>query len=243
MKKNLVPLIAIAFVVALIATAAFYGLVASKLGGASEAPTYAVLVAARPLNRGSVLQAADVKIAQRPGREAPKGVFITPDQVIGFTALEPLGEEEILGDRKLASHRSIPPGMRAVSVHVTDSSGVVSLLRPGNKVDVQVISNVTVGELGLRTMLQNIEVLTPAVPDNNRPVVTLLAKPADAELLGLADSAARVRLVLRNSSDEGTAAQATLPVSALLHRSAEETAKPARVAAAERKLTAFAAAH
>jgi Flp pilus assembly protein CpaB len=38
----------------------------------------------------------------------------------------------------------------------------------------------------------------------NLPTVTLLTNPADADVLALADSGARVRLALRNPLDEST---------------------------------------
>jgi Flp pilus assembly protein CpaB len=227
MKKNLVPLLGIAFVVALIATGIFYGLFVGKLrDSASDSPHYAVVVAAKPLTRGTVVQAADVKVYPWTGPEAPKGAFVNADQVVGFTVLEPIAENEPVAESRLASHHSIPAGMRGISIHVTDSSGIVPLLRPGNKVDVQVVGNGNGGEIGLRTILQNVEVLTTAAPDANRPVVNLLVSPLDAELLGLADSAARIRLVLRNPSDDGRSVQTTLPVSNLMRRTASEQVAP-----------------
>jgi Flp pilus assembly protein CpaB len=226
MKKNLVPLLGIAFVVALIATGIFYGLFVGKLRGAGDSPRYAVVVAAKPLVRGAVVQAADVKVYPWTGPQAPKGAFVDADQVVGFTVLEPIGENEPVSESRLASHRSIPAGMRGISIHVTDSSGIVPMLRPGNKVDVQVVSNGNGGEVGLRTILQNVEVLTTAIPENNRPVVNLLVTPLDAELVGLADSAARIRLVLRNPADDGRSVQTTLPVSNLMRRSASEQVSP-----------------
>ena len=59
MKKNLVPLLGIAFVVAIISTGIFYGLFVGKLKSASV-PSQSIVVAARNLDRGTALQAADV---------------------------------------------------------------------------------------------------------------------------------------------------------------------------------------
>ena len=64
----------------------------------------------------------------------------------------------------------------------------------------------------LRTALENVEVLSvpPADPNGGRsaaPAITLLATPEAADHLALADSAARVRLLLRNPVDESREAQ------------------------------------
>jgi hypothetical protein len=109
--------------------------------------------------------------------------------------------------------------MRAVSVRASDSSGVLRLLRPGNRVDVQVVASVHGAEPSLRTVLQNLEVLSiDAAESGGRsgaPVVTFLATPAEADQLGLADSAARIRLLLRNPLDRGAGSRPRLSMAGL----------------------------
>ncbi len=220
MKKKLVPLLGIAFVVALVSTGVFYGLFVGKAQSApADQLRFSVVVANHLLARGAVIQAADVKAISWAGGEAPKGSFSTPDQLTGVTVLDPIGANDPVVESRLATHRAIPNGMRAVSIHVTDSSGVVGMLHPGYKVDVQVLSDASHGEITLRTALQNIEVLTVSPPDGGKPVVNLVVSPDDAELLGLADSAAKVRLVLRNPSDESRRPQSVLPSSTLFRQS------------------------
>ncbi|MEO8131094.1 MAG: Flp pilus assembly protein CpaB [Bryobacteraceae bacterium] len=219
MKQKLVPLLGIAFVVALISTGVFYGLFVGK---AQTAPTgqqhFSVVVANHALARGAVIQPGDIKAISWAGGEAPKGSFATPDQVAGVTVLDPIQANDPVIEGRIASHRAIPAGMRAVSIHVTDSSGVVALLHPGYKVDVQVLSDANRGDVTLRTALQNVEVLTVSPPDGGKPVVNLLVAPEDAELLGLADSAARVRLVLRNPADDSRRSTTLLPASSLFRQ-------------------------
>lgn len=97
--------------------------------------------------------------------------------------------------------------MRAVSLQVQDSAGVVALLKPGHRVDVQVVSNLSSPqgtEPYLRTVLENMTVLTvPRDPASSRGphVVTVIATPKEAAALGLADSSAKVRFALRNPLD------------------------------------------
>jgi Flp pilus assembly protein CpaB len=219
MKQKLVPLLGIAFVVALISTGVFYGLFVGKTESAPAGQQhFSVVVATRSLARGAVIQTADIKAISWAGTEPPKGSFTTPDQVAGVTVLDPIEANAPVVETRIASHRAIPSGMRAVSIHVTDSSGIVALLHPGYKVDVQVLSDVGHGEVTLRTALQNIEVLTVSPLDGGKPVVNLVVTPDEAELLGLADSAARVRLVLRNPSDESRRPPSVLPTSTLFRQ-------------------------
>jgi pilus assembly protein CpaB len=211
MKKNLGPLLGIALVVAILSTGLFYGLFAGRLREAGKAAARAsMVVAARKLHRGTVLKAADLKLA--PAAVLPPGSFSAAGQVEGLTLLEDLQAERPVTAAHVASPdgavgAGVPTGLRAVSVHVYDSSGVLGLLRPGNKVDVQVVGARAPNEAGVRTVLQNLQVLAvnpQAEQGQGRPpapVVTLLASPAEADLLALGEAAARIRLLLRNPLD------------------------------------------
>jgi Flp pilus assembly protein CpaB len=206
MKKNLVPLLGIAFVVAILATGLFYGLFINRLESRAAAPSRQVVVANRTLQRGTVVSAEDLRRSAWPG-DGPKDAISGAAEAIGQTVLQPIAEGEPLLTSQVSSRDHgpgglVPAGMRVVSVHVADSSGIVSLLQPGFRVDVQVVSSRGQSATEtLRTILQNIEVLNTATADNSRPVVNLLVRPAESDLVGLADSTARVRLALRNPTD------------------------------------------
>jgi Flp pilus assembly protein CpaB len=226
-KNNYVRLFGIAFVVAIIATGVFYGLFVSKLSS-NAGSGKALIVAARALKAGTVLQADDVKGLPWPTEQLPRGTFGTPDEVVGHTVFEAINEEEPVLATHLASEQSgggagVPAGMRAISVHVTDSTGVLALLRSGQTVDVQVVvGRGNGGATEIRTALENLKVLsvipTPeqSSQGQNLPVVTLLAKPAQADMLALADSGARVRLTLRNPLDEETRSHGTLSLDSIM---------------------------
>ena len=53
----------------------------------------------------------------------------------------------------------------------------------------------------------------------NLPVVTVLANPADADVLAAADAGARVRLTLRNPLDDSTRSRAPLTLDAVMRTS------------------------
>jgi len=225
-KKNLVTLLGIALVVALVATGVFYGLFVSNLKSNTEA-SKTVVVAAKPLEAGRVLTAADVNLIAWPAPEVPKGAFEKVDDVTGKTVFDPIGAAEPLFEKQLLSadgsgrSAGIPVGMRAVSVHVTDSTGVVAMLRAGHKVDVQVLArrNKDTNTPELLTALENMEVLSVTAKlgqGDTLPVVTLLAKPRDADILGLADSGAHLRLILRNPLDGATRSRTPLSIPAIM---------------------------
>ena len=215
MKKNMLPLLAIAFVVAIISTGLFYGLFASKLSGSSvDLPKQSVVVSTRKLPRGAVLTAADVHVAEVRGRTAFGNSFSRPEQVIGSTVLDPVDESQVLSKSTLSSPNSteggnVPAGMRAVTIHVFESGGVFPLLRPGSRVDIQAMSDREKRPVSVHTVLQNIEVLSA----NSQPetvalrysasMLTVLVRPEDSDLVAMADVGG-VRVVLRNRLDEST---------------------------------------
>jgi len=238
-KNNLMKLLTIALVVAIVATGIFYGLVQSKLSSSTGSGKMLV-VAAKPLKAGTVLQAADVKTIAWPEAQLLKGGYGEVSEVVGSTVFDAIGEDEPVFESHIANKRNgggtgVPEGMRAVSVHVTDSTGVMALLRAGQKVDVQVVVGRGVSadksETAVRTALENLTVLsvTPQAEQGSQgqslPVVTLLADPAQTDVLAAADSGARVRLTLRNPLDDATRGSGELSLATVMHSSGKNSSK------------------
>ena len=230
MRKNLIPLLAIALVVAVLSTAVFYGLIADRLEPAKSAsastgpPPTAMLVAARNIDRGKLLESGDVRISEH---SCPAGQSCVKDvgSALGRATLDPLVEGQTLSESALsrpagASGPSsiIPVGMRAVTMHVADSLGVVQMVRAGDRVDIQIIAardpgNTNPGALEIRAVMPAVEVLNVGPPEigsplNGRPVVTVLLSPADAGRVSLADTVGRLRIVLRNRQDKEPVSEA-----------------------------------
>ncbi len=214
-KKNLLMLLGVAFAVAILATGLFYGLVATQFSKAMVARSEVVVVAKRDLAPGEVVSAEDIGTTPRSEADPLVEGFRDPKDVIGLVVVTPVAQGEVLERRKLASKESahgaalgIPAGLRAVSVHAADSTGVVKLLQPGHRVDVQIVSRARNRQVKLRTVLQDLEVLRvepePEASEGRPvlPVVTLLASPEEADVLAVADAAARVRLLLRHPLDD-----------------------------------------
>lgn len=239
MKRNIVPLFGIAFVVAIISTGVFYGLFAGKLRSSSaEAPGHPIMVAARDLERGSVVQASDIRVSQLRG--SLSGSFSGREGLIGATLMLPVKENEPFIQERLASGEhgpansanAVPEGMRAVSIRVAESEGIVNGLHPGSRIDIQAVSDRN-GKSELETILQNVEVLT-VMPDGNGAskagvrVISVLTWPRDADLVALADSAARIRVALRNPLDQAVSTHRPLEAGSLF-RSNSDTDTPPKV--------------
>jgi Flp pilus assembly protein CpaB len=247
MKKKLLSLLGIAFVVAVISTGIFYGLIVGKLssvGSGRRRPV--IVVAARSLQRGAVLEKSEVKLLSWSSSDPPpKDAFTDPDQVAGLTVLQPVNDGDPLTPASVSSRgaaagaRSIPPGMRAVSIRVSDSPGVLAMLDAGHHVDVQVVRNRNSAngpEAELHTVLQDVQVLAVPPDPSNRPagsaVVALLATPSEADELGVADAGARLRLLLRNPSDRQKEPLPSLALAALFRPASVSVALPVSRAAA-----------
>ena len=243
-KRNMVPLLGIAFVVAIAATGIFYGLFVGKIRAASDAQNQPVVAAARNLERGTVIKSADLKLIAWQSGAAPKGAFQAADLAVGKTVVSPVGEGELITAAKLAGFEAsaggltIPAGMRAISVTVGESQGLMNFLRTGQRVDIQVVSARSSQDAELRAIIQNLEVLAihQMEQGGGRPattMLTILASPQDADRLALADSGARVRVLLRNSVDKEQGSRPGLAIAQLFNDRGQPIAAPHSPVAAQ----------
>lgn len=211
-RKNLIPLVGIAFAVAVISTWIFYGLVAGRFEQAASATARTVIVAKRPLAAGAAVGADDLRSITWSGADAPDGAFAVASQVVGGRVISAIGENEPLTRTAVEVHGgeargAVPVGMRAVSLRVGDSLGLMPLVGRGSLVDIQAVSTAREGTVSVRTILERISVLNVQKPGeggigkNEPAVVTVLVDHADADRLAYADSAGRIRLALRNPAE------------------------------------------
>jgi pilus assembly protein CpaB len=230
--NNMGKLLGVALVVAIMCTGLFYMMFAMKANSQTGIP---MVVAAKALKAGTVLKADDLKTINWPVPQLPPGAHRDPQEVIGNTVFDPMAPEEPVLNARLANSQSaggsgVPVGMRAVSVHLTDSTGVLALLHSGQKVDVQVVvgRGTKPDDVQVRTALENLTVLSvnpvpePGSQGQNLPVVTLLAKPSEVDVLAAADSGGRVRLALRNPLDTaGTRKRGSLSLGSVIRGGSE----------------------
>ncbi|WNB85106.1 SAF domain-containing protein [Cellulomonas sp. ATA003] len=100
-------------------------------------PQVAIVVAARALEPGVPLAAADLRVAHVPPGSAPDGAHPAADAVLGQSVVLPLPRgvpvvDALLHDDRLTT--AGPPGTVVVPVRLADP-GVAALLRPGDHVD------------------------------------------------------------------------------------------------------------
>lgn len=231
MKRNLMPLLAVAFIAAVAATGIFYGLMLPRFraGGGRADAGRKVAAAIRNLDRGSVLKAEDIALVEVPDAETPKSAVRDPEQLIGLTLLEPVAARRPL-HRGLVSPRgqtggpslAVPAGMRVVSIHPASSAGIVALLESGSRVDVLVLEPRPNGQPSvLRRLLEDVEVLgVTRATGGAGPEVTVVAGLQDAERLILADASMPLRIALRNPGDREQSGPEALTPDRLFDRGA-----------------------
>jgi Flp pilus assembly protein CpaB len=227
-KKNMVVLLAIAFVIAVAATGVFYGLFADRFkDNSTQAPRQTVLVTARALERGAVLKRDDVRTVEVQGPAMLRGAATSADQVAGKALVTSLGQGAPVLESALVNAGESIPGvddvpdrMRAITLHVAESGTLLPLLHPGSRVDIQAVADRGGGVIELRRVVQDVEVVSTgsAEPGFGRtllPQVTVLVRPEQADIVALADTGSRVRLVLRNRQDRSNTATPRLDLTAL----------------------------
>ena len=179
-------------------------------------PGVDVVMAAGNLQVGAKVEEKDVKLVRMPTGDLPPRIYQKIASVVGRGVVLPITQGEFILPSKLAAENAgaglpalIPPGMRAVSVRVNDTTAVAGFVLPGTRVDVLLTGSAGSGEQQTTTVLENVAVIaTGQKLERNStgdpqiaPVITLLVSPDDAQKLTLATSQGHIQLSLRNPLD------------------------------------------
>jgi pilus assembly protein CpaB len=167
---------------------------------------------------GTLLRKSDLKIVNYPEKDVPKGAVFALQGAENRVVMVPMNTNEPVLQGKLSDTTTvegvastIEKGYRAVSVQVTDVTGVAGLIQPGSHVDVLFTRPGSMAEATTSTILQNVRVIStgrsiqagqavdPRAPKS--PTVTLILTPDDAQKLELAKNQGRIGLSLRNPLD------------------------------------------
>ena len=190
-----------------------------------------VLVATRSLPVGTIIDATALKYQRWPEELVQPAYFIKnaegaidPAAMLGtvvrteITAGQPLTQGALIkpGERGFLA-AALGPGMRAVTVAVSSTSGVNGFIFPGDRVDIMLTQEVTGGGDGealkvSETVLRNVRVLatdqrTSGTDGAGNPVmastssVTLEATPKIAEKIAVAQTIGSLSLSLRSIAD------------------------------------------
>ena len=190
----------------------------SKVRGPKAEVTRKVLAVTRDMPIGTRIKKTDLKQVDIRERDLPKGALLQERDAIDRALLYPVSANEPLTISKLATiggaegvPATIDAGMRAISVQISDTSGVAGLIQPNSRVDVLFTRPGSMAEAVTSVILQNIKVLAigrlvqvgqtldPKAP--KMPVATLVMTPEDAQKLELAKNQGKISLTLRNPLD------------------------------------------
>ncbi|WP_375196596.1 Flp pilus assembly protein CpaB [Sphingobium sp.] len=191
-------------------------------------PVMVLAQAARPIKTGETITAAMIRNAA--GDPARFPFAATAAEVMGKVATRDIAARALIArdavgmESKLAIR--VPMGMRAVSIDTTAEIAVAGLVRPGDRVDVQVVypgADAISGARGsgrsrAQALLQMVQVLAVgevvvgaqqasgvdgalASPPPPARTVTLALSPQQVSTLSLAKSTGALTLSLRNPAD------------------------------------------
>jgi pilus assembly protein CpaB len=120
------------------------------------APSKTVVVAAHDLRAGHTLVDGDLILQAMPASSVASDALKDTKQAVGQTLKLDRGQGDILRSSNLGELISLQPDERAVAVKVTDTTGLVGLLVPGQKIgivaSVPVQSNTTQGTFSKATI-------------------------------------------------------------------------------------------
>ena len=225
----LVGAIAIAAVTAIMARNMFSSAGAPEAQAQQAAPVVPagpeVLVATRALPVGTIIDPEALKFQVWPAGLVEPAYFIKgqpgtePASLIGtvvrneITAGQPLTTGALIkpGERGFLA-AALGPGMRAVTVAVSATSGVAGFVFPGDRVDMMLTRDVAGGGDGeplkvTETILRNVRVLATDARTGASPgaqptsTVTLEATPKIAEKIAVAQTMGGLSLSLRSIAD------------------------------------------
>lgn len=190
-----------AAVMATLATVLLHGIVSgSGHAVAAAGPEVSVVVAARPVARGTALTRQDLRLGRMPGAYAPPGALAEVSKAAGRVVLADLAPGEVVTETRLARVRAgpvaslVPRGLRAFAVPTSLPLGAVVA---GDRVDV--LATYNQGQPHSEMAVESVEVLFVLAPSSS-------AAPGDG--LGLDASGAGVpppvTLVLLVSPDQET---------------------------------------
>jgi pilus assembly protein CpaB len=189
-----------------------------------------ITAAAHDMPAGTRLVTSDLKTIRVPEKDVPKAAILDQKLAIDRPLLFPVSANEAISSNKIANAAGaeglpslIEVGKRAVSVPVTDGSGVAGMIQPRAHVDVLFTKPGSNAEAVTTTILEDIVVLAMgrttevtttsasttatanAAPRPTTQAATLLVTPEQARKLELAKNQGKISLALRNPLDHTSA--------------------------------------
>ena len=202
-------------------------------------PAKSVLVAHVDIKRGQILRPEDMSWQIWPEGGLDKNYIVlggppippkSPESFAGSVVRNPIAAGEPITDARVVAPGSrgflaavLRPGMRAISVPVSITSGVAGFIFPGDQVDLMLTYSIPATQLGgtfehkaIETVLRNIRVIAvdnrldskagEVVPGHT---ATFEVTPKQSEIIALASKIGEMFLTLRSLVPTSQEAQAT----------------------------------
>ncbi|MDF3073421.1 MAG: putative pilus assembly protein CpaB [Alphaproteobacteria bacterium] len=195
-----------------------------KANAPKQTANQRVLVAKTRLTTGQFIAPDNVKWVPWPSESVSTGFIVEGkrklEDVLGSVVRLPIGVGEPMNDNRIVAPNGrgfmaavLEPGMRAVSVSVTLTSGISGFVFPGDRVDIVLTHTYQQGEgrekKAGETILTDVRVLAIDQKTENKPGETQIAKsvtfevtPKQSEILAVAADLGRLSLSLRSLARE-----------------------------------------
>jgi len=193
-----------------------------------QAPAKSVLVAKVDLKRGQILRTEDTVWQIWPEGGLDKNYIVlggppvpprTPESFAGYVVRNPIAAGEPITNAKVIAPGNrgflaavLRPGMRALSVPVTITSGIAGFIFPGDQVDLMLTYTVPSIVLGagfdhkaVQTVLRNVRIIAIDQRMESKPgeavpahTATFEVTPKQSEIIALASRIGEMFLTLRS---------------------------------------------
>ena len=206
----------VALLVAVIATFGVYR-VLEATKASSKIATIPVVVAAKDMPEGVIVDRMALVVAQWPAGTQPAGAYTSVDSVAGRVTRVPIYKGEAMVPGRLAPEGTgaglevkITPGKRAYGIRINDVASLAGMVQPNSRVDIMVVMNDPKESRQVaKLFMSNMRVLAigaaPERAQDGRPINAAVASievtPEQSETLAIAAAQGALQLVLRGYGD------------------------------------------
>ena len=206
----------VALLVAVIATFGVYR-VLEATKASSKIATIPVVVAAKDMPEGVIVDRMALVVAQWPAGTQPAGAYTSVDSVAGRVTRVPVYKGEAMVPGRLAPEGTgaglevkITPGKRAYGIRINDVASLAGMVQPNSRVDIMVVMNDPKESRQVaKLFMSNMRVLAIGAASErgqdgrpiNAAVASIEVTPREAEKLAIAATQGALQLMLRGHGD------------------------------------------